>query len=432
MWDAHKMNRREFAGWFFGALKLAGMQAMTTLDLRHMRDQYRKDLFEDYLPFHERFVNDKKFGGFLCSVRPNGELVSDEKRVWFEGRGVWVYSFLYNHLAREQKYLDTAAASVRLLSRSKPHDTEEFWPKTLHRDGSPAGPPDTEVYSDLFVAEGLAEFSRATGDRKHWDEARAILLKCVRRYDKSDYHPEIGQTYLGPDARPFPGARVQGVWMVLLRATTQMLATRDDAELRTVSDRCVDAVLNHHYNPRFGLMNELINHDGSRPANEYEQLVYAGHAIETLWMLMDEALRRKDNGLFDKTSGMFKRHCEVSRDRVYGGLFRNLTNVDKNAWTLDKTLFPHQEALIGSLMLIEQRGDKWAEDFYLDLDRYTRSKFPMRSISSPLWQVIGNRQVDPTPNMTRAENYHHPRFLMLNLLAVERMIARKEASVGAR
>ena len=113
----------------------------------------------------------------------------------------------------------------------------------------------------------------STGTRR-----ATILLKCVRRYDKPDYHPQIGQTYLGPAARPFPGARVQGVWMVLLRATTQMLAHRDDAELRKVSDRCIDAVLNHHYNPRFGLINELINHDGSRPANEYEQLVYAGHA----------------------------------------------------------------------------------------------------------------------------------------------------------
>ena len=220
--------------------------------------------------------------------------------------------------------------------------------------------------------------------------------------------------------------------MVLLRATTQMLAARDDAELRKVSDRCIEAILNHHYNPRFGLINELINHDGSRPQNEYEQLVYAGHAIETLWMLMDDALRRNDAALFDKSAEMFRRHCEVSRDRVYGGLFRNLTNVDQNAWTMDKTLFPHQEALIGSLMLIEHRNDAWAKDFYSEIDRYTRSKFPMRSISSPLWQVIGNRQVDPTPDMTRAENYHHPRFLMLNLLAVERMLSRKEASVGAR
>ncbi len=136
--------------------------------------------------------------------------MSDEKRVWFEGRGVWVYSFLYNHLAREQKYLDTAAASVRLLARNKTHDPEEFWPKTLHRDGSPAGPPDTEVYSDLFVAEGLAGFSRASGDRKHWDEARTILLKCVRRYDKPDYHPQIGQTYLGPSAPCISGGSCAG------------------------------------------------------------------------------------------------------------------------------------------------------------------------------------------------------------------------------
>lgn len=438
------MNRRDFAKWALGAPGVALAQRsgtipnrklngpMISLDLSRMREDYRKDLFQDYLPFHERFVNDKQFGGFLCSVRPTGELVSDEKRVWFEGRGIWVYSFLYNHIAREQKYLDIAAASVRLLARSKPNNPEEFWPRTLNRDGSPASPPDTEVYSDLFVAEGLAEFARASGERKYWDEARTIILKCIRRYDMSDYHPEIGQTYLGPKARPFPGARVQGVWMVLLRSTTQMLASRTDADLQKISDRCVDAVLNHHYNPRFGLINELINHDGSRPKNEYEQLVYAGHAIETLWMLMDEALRRKDNKLFDKTGAMFQRHCEVSRDRVYGGLFRNLTNVDQNTWTLDKTLFPHQEALIGSLMMIEQRGDPWAHDFYEDIDRYTRSKFPLRSVPSPLWQVIGNRQVDPTPEMTRAENYHHPRFLMLNLLAVERMIARKGTTPGAR
>jgi N-acylglucosamine 2-epimerase len=405
------------------------VKTMLPLDLTRLRAQYRRDLFEDYLPFHERFVNDKQFGGFRCSVRPTGELVSDEKRVWFEGRGIWVYSFLYNHLAREQKYLDFAERSVRLLSRSIPQGRDEFRPKTLERDGSPASPPDSEVYSDMFVAEGLAEFSRASGDRKYWDEAHSIVMKCVRRYDQPNYNPAIGQTYLGPSARPFPGARVQGVWMVLLRTTTQMLATRADAELQRISDRCVDAILNRHYNPRFRLINELINHDGSRPENEYEQLVYAGHAIETLWMLMDEALRRQDTALFDRIAPLFKRHCEVSTDRVYGGLLRNLTNVDQNAWTMDKTLFPHQEALIGSLMMIEQHGDPWAIEFHSVLDRYTRAKFPMRSIPSPLWQVIGNRQVDPTPEMTRAENYHHPRFLMLNLLAVERMIQRKGVPV---
>ena len=78
-----------------------------------------------------------------------------------------------------------------------------------------------------------------------------------------------------------------------------------------------------------------MNRDLSRPADEYEQLVYAGHAIETLWMVMDKAL-------FDRTAILFRRHCEAAKDRVCAGLFRNLTNVDQNAWTMDKTLFPHR------------------------------------------------------------------------------------------
>ena len=401
------------------------------LDYSAMREQYRADLFHDYLPFIEKFVIDREYGGFHCSVRPNGELVSPTKSAWFEGRGTWVFSFLYNNLAKEQKYLDIAAGSVRLIEKSKPKDPDEFWPKSINRDGSPDGGPDTEVYGDMFIAEGLAEFSRASGERKYWDQAREIVLKCVRRYDRPDYHPTIGQTYLGPTAPDFPGARIEGVWMVFIRTASQMVAMHADPELLAIVDRSIDALLNHHFNPRFRLVNELMNHDLSRPKNEYEQLVYAGHAIETLWMILYEARRRDDRALFDRTAAMFRRHCEVAKDRVYGGLFRNLTNVDQNAWTLDKTLFPQQEALIGSLCLIEETGDSWATGFYTELDRYVRAKFPMRSLHSPLWQVAGNRQVDPTPDMTRAENYHQPRFLILNLLAVERMIARKGKPIHA-
>lgn len=398
---------------------------MSTLShLLTNHDRYRKDLFEDYLPFAEKYVIDREYGGFRCAVRPNGELVSTKKVTWFEGRGVWAFSFLYNNIAREHKYLDAAARSIRLIEKSKPRGPNEFWPKVMTRDGLPDGPPDTEVYGDMFIAEGLAEFSKASGDHNYWNQAREIVLKCVRRYDCLDYHPSIGQTYLGPEASDFPGARVGGVWMVLIRTLSQMVAMKTDAELDAILDRSIDAVLNHHFNPRFSLINELINHDLSRPFNEYEQLVYAGHAIETLWMIMYEARRRNDRGLFDRAAILFRRHCEVATDQIYGGLFRNLKNVDANAWTLDKTLFPQQEALIGSLCIFEETGDGWAWDFYCQLDEYVRSKFPMRSIRSPLWQITGNRQVDLMPEMTRFENYHQPRFLMLNLLAIDRLLAR--------
>ena len=171
-----------------------------------------------------------------------------------------------------------------------------------------------------------------------------------------------------------------------------MLEMRADEQLQQISDRSIDALLNHHYNPRYQLICELLNHDLSLPGNEYEQFVYAAHAIEVMWMVMYEARRRHDSDLFERAANLFRRHCEVARDRVYGGLLRSLSNVDQNSWSLDKTLFPHQEAINGTMCLIEERGDPWAIEFFLELNRYMHEKFPMKSLHSPLMAGRG-RQV---------------------------------------
>jgi N-acylglucosamine 2-epimerase len=392
------------------------------LNLSLLRSQLHSYLFDDYLPFLQSYVVDPTHGGFTCSVRPNGQLVSGEKITWYQGRGLWVYSFLYNHFGHNQEHLRVAMAAHQLIERGRPKVEDELWPKVLNADGTAASTADPEIYGDLFIAEGLAELSRATGNQAYWNDAKKIILKCVRHYDRADYAPRIGETYLGADAPAFPGARIGGVWMVLLRTTTQMLQMRPDAQLEALSGRSIDALMNHHVNARFQLLNELMEHDLSRPGNEYAELVYAGHAIEILWMVLDEAIRRKDEALFDRAAVLFRRHCEVATDDVYGGLFRNLRDVSQNDWTLDKTLFPHQEALIGLLLLVEHRQDPWASRFFAELYSYTTSRFPMRDIGSPLWQVAGDRYVTRDTNMTRVENYHHPRFLMLSLMCVERML----------
>ena len=402
-------------------IELAGMS------LKELREKYRRDLFDDFLPFMDKYVIDHELGGFMCNADYTGKRVNDDKLSWFEGRGSWVYAFLYNNLAREQKYLNTARKSLEFVLKSKPRDEDELWPKILARDGKPLSPPDGEIYGDLFIAEGLAEFSKATGDKSYWDEAKKLVLKCVKIYDREDYRPTIGQTYLGKDARPFPGARIQGAWMVLIRVATQMLEMRADAELEKIAARSVDAILNHHFNPAFRLNNELLNHDLSRPTNEYAQLVYTGHGIETLWMVLFEAARLKDKELFETFTERFRRHVEVAWDDVYGGVFRNLMNVDQNLWTLDKVLWAQEEILIGSLFIFEKTGMDWAREMFSQAYEYVRKTFPLEKHGSPLWMYAGNRKVEFEEFKTRpkrVENYHHPRHLMLNLLSLERMIMR--------
>jgi N-acylglucosamine 2-epimerase len=398
------------------------------LNLIQLRDQYRKDLFTDFLPFMDRYVIDHELGGFMCNTDHTGKRANENKNSWFEGRGTWVYSFLYNNLAREPKVLDVARRSVEFTLKSKPSQTE-LWPKELTREGKSLTSADGEIYGDLFIAEGLAEYSKATGESSYWDMAREILFKCLEIYDRPDYRPTIGQTYLGPTAKSFPGARIQGVWMVVVRLVTQMLEMRADAELEKVAGRCVDAITKHHYNPDFGLINELLNHDLTRPTDEYGQLVYTGHSIENLWMLMFEATRRRDRKLFETLSAWFKRHVEVAWDDVYDGVFRNLQNVERNLWLVDKVLWLQEEVLIGSLFIFEQTGAEWAREIFERMYRYVREKYPLNTHGSPLWMFASDRKVSYEAFLKmpkRVENFHHPRHLMLNLLCIERMMKRKD------
>lgn len=441
------MNRRRFLGSTLGAATMAaelpsigaaqekrdlpasrvhGTDRLAGKTLVQLRDQYKSDLFSDFLPFMEKYVIDQQHGGFMCNADHHGGRVNPNKLSWFEGRGIWVYSFLYNNLAREQKYLNVARRSLEFVLKIRPAG-DELWPKELTREGKALSSADGEVYGDLFIAEGLAEYSKAAGERPYWDTARELVLKCVRLYDRDDFRPVIGQTYLGLTAPPFPGARIQGVWMVLIRVVTQMLEMRADPELERVAQRAVEAITKYHYNPEFQLINELLNHDLSRPQNEYAQLVYTGHGIENLWMLMLEAQRLGDEKLFETLAAWFRRHVEVAWDDVYGGVFRNLQNVDKNIWILDKVLWAQEEVLIGCMIIIERTGAPWAIEMFDRMYRYVRDKYSLKTRGSPLWIYASDRRVTYEAFLRmpkRIENFHHPRHLMLNLLTLERMIKR--------
>ncbi len=402
-----------------------GMRPLTEL-----RDFYRAELFEQFVPFMDRYIVDHDFGGFLCNADRDGVLLSTEKVTWYLGRGVWVYSFLFTHFGRNDEFLAIARKTVEFILKTRPAKSATAWPKRFTREGKPLTPPDTQVYGDLFIAEGLTAYSAATGDERWWRLAKEILLACVSAYDSPDYVPEIGETYLGPGAPPFPGARVLGVWMIWLRLASQMLELTGDTEIQAISDRSIDAIVRRHLHPEFGLLNELLTHDFERPGNEYDQLVYIGHAIEALWMVMYEALRRNDEGLWSTAAALFRRHVEVAWDDLYGGAFRNLRDADRNLWDVDKALWEQLEVLIGCLCMVEHSGDAWAAAMFERMFAYVRDNWHLERHGLPLYMFTADRKALFTRHSDRIENYHLPRYLMLSLLAIERMMGRAPAHAG--
>lgn len=393
-------------------LSLAGMSPHDLLQ------EYHAYLFDDYLPFVNQYVVDHEYGGFLCHTNSEGKNLSTNKRTWYDGRGIWVYSFLYNNFDGNPEYLTIAKKTVELVLKAKSKE-KEFWPWSYDQQGNDLQEP-ADIYGNLFVAEGLTAFAAASGDWSYWDQAKSILLQCVEIYDREDYRYRME----GPGKEIFPVPRVLGHWMIMLRLATGMLREKEDNEVESIAKRCVEMLLDKHLNPEFNLMNEALD-QGLRPIEgPLSQFVYIGHAIEALWMVMDEAIRKQDEELYNRASTLFKHHVEVAWDDVYGGVFHGLDHVDQNIWLLEKVLWAQEEVLTGLMLQIEHDQDPWAYRWFDRVYHHVTQTYPLKKHGYVLWSIGGDRKVTYTGNEIRVENYHHPRHLMLNMLKLKRLMGR--------
>lgn len=392
-------------------------RSLAGYSLEELRELYRYDLFDDYMPFIYEHVVDHEYGGFMCNTDRDGRNITGNKRTWFEGRGIWVCSHLYNTLDPDPKHVAIARKSVEFMMKLKPA-AGVLWPADISREGTPLGGPDPIFYGDMFMANGLQEFSQASGEDKWCDLAKQIILQCLDIYDN---RPDYGNLPAKDGVPEVVRPRLIGHWFVLLRATTQYLEKHEDPEMVAVNDRCIDAIMNYHYNPDYGLFDEHLNHDLSRIDNDYGQVV-TGHGLETMWMVMFEAIRRGDKTLFNTAAERFKRSIEVFWDDVYGGMLAGLEHVDKNIWETSKSLWLQEEILIGTLSAYEHTGAQWAKDWFEKQYTYVRETYPLKSHGHALWQLYGDRKVTYLERATRVGNFHHPRHLMINIQALDRMI----------
>lgn len=393
------------------------VKTLAGLNLEQLHERYRNELFNRFLPAMESLSIDHVLGGFMCDVDISArKMITTNKKTWYQGRGIWVYSFLYNNFEKNPHYLEIAKKAIDFILKLKPRD-DNFWNDLYTKEGiSISGPGD--IYGNLFVAEGLAEFAKASGEKQYLKIAKEIIFYCLERYDRSDYIYDISYAPGNPKVL---GPRVLGHWMIFLSLSIQILIQGSDSYFENLADRCVSTILNYHLNSEFKILNEVINHDLSLPENEYAQFAVIGHGIETLAFVMSEAVRRKDPTLFKTSSEAFKRHVSVAADKLYGGYFEILYNANNYTWAQSKSAWCQQEVLIGTLLLIEHTGDALAQECFTELDAYVQEKMVHPELA--FWTFGGGRKVTNF-STNSVEHYHTPRHLMRNMLALERMIER--------
>lgn len=225
------------------------------VSLQEHRDELERRLFDEYLPFWNNGGYDKRYGGFICNLNTDGIPVDDEKFIWYQGRAIWVYSFLYNNFGQHPEFLEVARSTRDfMIKHMYPGDGK--WAELVLRNGKmiKGVTPGSDVYGWLFAANGLAEYFRISGNEEDIRLVKESIRAAVKAYDSPQYQK-------GTD---FEGLRIQGHSMVLVRLLPQLLNHHNDQELEKLLDFHVDKLMTSFYNPPYRISNERLNHDYSR------------------------------------------------------------------------------------------------------------------------------------------------------------------------
>ncbi len=428
------MNRRKFLSTSI-AMGLCGSYAPQLFgqsergrSFDQLLEDCRSQLFDEYLPFWEKGGIDEANGGFMCYLYEDGSVENDRKDIWYQGRGIWVYSYLYNEIDKNPKWLDIARKARNFMVEHM-HRGDGTWLDTVDRVGKPVSSiaidRTNNIYGALFATVGLIQYAKATGNEEDIELARLSIRKSVERYEDPAY---LGVPVQGIDAS---GLRAQGHSFMLIWVVPQLLELVSDPWLEALVKEHLDVVENKFWHPDYGISNEYLYHDYSRIPS-HDGFMVPGHSIETQWMCMNEALRQGEEDRRDVFKNRMRRLIEMSWDYVYDGTcdtaYQAVAINDTPAGPfLDvKTMWAQSEVALGCLFAYEQTGEAWAQEWFDRSWNYLQRTMPT---DHGVWrQAVDRKGRDKQRagiSNYRRGNFHQPRCLMYMMKSLERMRAQQ-------
>ncbi len=402
---------------------------VTRASMESLLSNCRAQLFDCYLPFWERGGYDQEHGGFMCYLFEDGSVENDRKDIWFQGRGIWVYSFLYNEFGQDPKWLERAQ-KTRDFMVTFMHRGDGNWLDTVNRIGEPVDGIEIDrsnnIYGALFAAVGLIQFAKATGSSEDLELAKLSLRKAVERYEDPNYR---GVVIPGVDST---GLRAQGHSFMMVWAIPQLLEIETDPWFEALVREHLDVLANKFWNDDYGISNEILFHDYSRIPSQAVQM-NPGHSIEAQWMCMEEARREGEVDLSRMFKDRMRRLIEMNWDYTFEGVcdtgYRVFASTEQAAGpVLDiKTMWAQTEVSIGCLMAFEQSGELWFRDWF---DRSWGFLQGTMTTDFGVWRQavdrLGRDKQRQGISIYRRDNFHQSRCLMYLVKALERLIDRSE------
>ncbi|MEZ6139439.1 MAG: AGE family epimerase/isomerase [Zavarzinella sp.] len=354
---------------------------------------------------------DHEHGGYLTALDRDGTVIDTDKSVWFQGRGAWMFSTLFNTSEKKSEWLDAAKSGIDFLRQHGASPTGKLY-FTVTRDGQPLRLR-RYVYSEAFAAMANAAYARATGDERAATDAQHYFVTYL------EYSFGNGKSLpkTDPTTRPTLGI---GPYMFCL-ATAQELRAHL-GEVITLQRTCtewidwsIEQIEKHFLKVEYEALLEVVGADGEVLDHFDGRQLNPGHALECAWFIMHEGRHRGNQHYIELGLQILDWMWKRGWDEQYGGIFyfRDLKNKPvQEYWHDMKFWWPHCEAIIATLLAWKLTGQPRYAEWHRQVHDWSFQNFPDPEYGEWYGYLHRDGRISTTlkGNMWKGP-YHLPRML---------------------
>jgi N-acyl-D-glucosamine 2-epimerase len=339
------------------------------LDFKSLAAQYKDELMNNVLPFWLEKSQDKEYGGYFSCLDRKGDVFDTDKFIWLQGREVWLFSMLYNKVEKRKEWLDCAIQGGEFLKKYG-HDGNYNWYFSITREGKPIVDP-YNIFSYTFATMAFGQLSLATGNKEYADIAKKTFDIILKKQD----NPKGHWNKLHPGTRNLKNFALP---MILCNLGLEIEHLLENGYLEEITEKCISEVMDVFYKPELGLIVENVYEDGTLADCFEGRQVTPGHAIESMWFIMDLGKRLNRPQLIEKAKDITLKMIEYGWDKEYGGLFYFMDYKGYPPQQLEwdqKLWWVHIETLISLLKGYQFTKDEKCLEWFKKVHDYTWSHF---------------------------------------------------------
>ena len=354
------------------------------MDLQKLSRQYQAELFENVVPFWEKYSRDNESGGYFTCLDRKGKVFDTDKFIWLQARQVWMFATLYNKVEARQEWLDMALHGAKFLKQFG-HDGQLNWYFSLTREGKPLIEP-YNIFSDCFATMAFGQLYKATGTEEYGDIAKRTFELILKRQD----NPKGRFTKNVPGNRPLKGFSLP---MILCNLSLEIEHLLPKELVDETIQKVLHEVMEVFYQQDTGLILENVQPDGSFSDSFEGRLLNPGHAIEAMWFIMDLSERLNHPELAQKVTEIMLRTLEYGWDQEHGGIFyfMDIKGYPPQQLEWDQKLWwVHMETLISLIKGYRLTGNAECLKWFEKVHEYTWARFPDPEYGE--WYGYLNRQ----------------------------------------